>query len=55
MNRDKINQLFGRIPTHVLIIFTMLLWVIPTLGLLITSFRPVQDINSTGWWTVLCC
>lgn len=29
------------------------LWTIPTLGLLITSFRPAQDINTSGWWTVL--
>src|SRR3972149_6753286 len=29
------------------------LWTVPTLGLLITSFRPGEDANSTGWWTVL--
>lgn len=52
MNRDRINRLFGRIPTHVIIIVTMLIWIVPTFGLLITSLRPVQDINSTGWWTV---
>jgi alpha-glucoside transport system permease protein len=28
-----------------------LLWTIPTLGLLITSFRPRADIRRTGWWT----
>ena len=27
------------------------LWTIPTAGLLITSFRPVGDINSSGWWS----
>ncbi|MDQ4214345.1 carbohydrate ABC transporter permease [Microbacterium capsulatum] len=27
-------------------------WTIPTLGLLVTSFRPGADSNSTGWWTV---
>ena len=30
-----------------------LIWLIPTLGLLVTSFRPFQDVNTTGWWTVL--
>jgi alpha-glucoside transport system permease protein len=29
------------------------LWTIPTLGLLITSFRPERDVRNTGWWTVL--
>ncbi|MCY7300253.1 MAG: carbohydrate ABC transporter permease [Ilumatobacteraceae bacterium] len=27
------------------------LWTVPTTGLLISSFRPEQDIKSTGWWT----
>lgn len=27
-----------------------ILWSIPTLGLFITSFRPVQDLKDTGWW-----
>lgn len=29
-----------------------LIWTIPTLGLLISSFRDRSDIQSTGWWTV---
>jgi alpha-glucoside transport system permease protein len=29
-----------------------LLWVIPTLGILITSFRTPDAVNSSGWWTV---
>jgi len=29
-----------------------LLWTIPTMGLLISSFRDRIDVNSTGWWTV---
>jgi alpha-glucoside transport system permease protein len=29
------------------------LWTTPTLGLLITSFRPADQIATTGWWTFL--
>ncbi|WP_127818998.1 carbohydrate ABC transporter permease [Microbacterium sp. CPCC 204701] len=28
------------------------LWTIPTFGLLISSFRPAELIQTTGWWTV---
>jgi alpha-glucoside transport system permease protein len=29
-----------------------ILWTVPTLGLLVTSFRPELDIRRSGWWTV---
>ncbi|MFD3335950.1 carbohydrate ABC transporter permease [Streptomyces sp. NPDC058700] len=28
------------------------LWTTPTLGLFLSSFRPEDDIKTTGWWTV---
>jgi alpha-glucoside transport system permease protein len=33
--------------------FLALLWTIPTVGLLVTSFRHPDDIASSGWWTTL--
>jgi alpha-glucoside transport system permease protein len=27
------------------------LWTIPTFGLLLSSFRPEQEVKTTGWWT----
>ena len=34
----------------VVVIITVL-WTIPTVGLLVTSFRPAADAQNTGWWT----
>jgi len=31
----------------------VLLWLVPTLGVLVTSFRPEAAVDSSGWWTVL--
>jgi alpha-glucoside transport system permease protein len=32
-------------------ILIAVVWTIPTIGLLISSFRPQQSINTSGWWT----
>ncbi|WP_265521667.1 carbohydrate ABC transporter permease [Oerskovia flava] len=34
-------------------ILLAILWTVPTVGLLVTSFRPQIDILSSGWWTTL--
>lgn len=53
MNRARIKSLLGKLPTNLVLIIICLIWLIPTIGLLVTSFRPVQDITSSGWWEVL--
>ncbi len=45
------SRLFSRWPIKLGVLVICVLWLIPSLGLLITSFRPEQAINTSGWWT----
>lgn len=35
------------------VLLIVLIWLIPTAGVLITSFRPEALVDSSGWWTAL--
>jgi len=37
----------------VVLLLLCLVWSLPTIGLLVTSFRSRDDVNRTGWWTVV--
>jgi alpha-glucoside transport system permease protein len=36
---------------RITILVIVVLWLIPTVGVLVTSFRPAAVVNETGWWT----
>ncbi|MBO8140573.1 MAG: carbohydrate ABC transporter permease [Firmicutes bacterium] len=38
---------------HLVIVLACLVWLLPALGLLVSSLRPAAAVASTGWWTVL--
>ena len=41
-----------RWPIYLIVSIITVMWTIPSLGLLINSFRQPNDIRGTGWWTV---
>jgi alpha-glucoside transport system permease protein len=43
----------SRWPIYLIVSVIVALWTIPSLGLLINSFRDPADIRRTGWWTVV--
>ena len=49
----RILRSLNRTPIHIFLGIVAVIWLAPTIGLLITSFRPRTDIQSTGWWEVL--
>ena len=47
----KQQALINSIIVNAIVILLVLLWTIPTFGLLVSSFRPRDLITSSGWWT----
>jgi alpha-glucoside transport system permease protein len=37
---------------YLVLIIIATIWTLPTLGLLVSSFRPKDEVRTTGWWTV---
>ena len=48
----KIVRITAKTPIHLLLVFIGLLWLIPTLGLLLTSIMSPVDFESMGWWKI---
>ena len=38
---------------HLSVLLLTLLWVFPTVGLFVSSFRTAEQISTTGWWSAL--
>lgn len=51
MGQQQTRRLSGLIVNGVLLLICVI-WTVPTLGLLVSSFRPRDDVLSTGWWKV---
>jgi alpha-glucoside transport system permease protein len=49
---ERITRTISKAPIHIALAIVGLIWLLPTIGLLITSFRPASDILSTGWWEI---
>ena len=50
---SKILRVLGKAPVHFVLVLVGLLWLVPTLGLFLTSLFSATDVNSLGWWEIL--
>jgi alpha-glucoside transport system permease protein len=50
---DNLGYRLQRLPLHLVIIILCAIWIVPTLGMVINSFRSIGDMNNAGWWTTL--
>lgn len=45
-------ELLNKAPIHFALILISVVWLVPSVGLLVTSVRQRQDILTSGWWMV---
>jgi alpha-glucoside transport system permease protein len=48
----RIVDAISKSPIHIVLGLIALVWLLPTVGLLVTSFRPRAEIQRSGWWEV---
>jgi alpha-glucoside transport system permease protein len=47
---ERLVHMVSRTPLHIALLTIGVVWLVPTVGLAITSFRTSDNINSSGWW-----
>jgi len=52
-NRTDPRAILSSAPLWIALALIGFLWTLPTAGLLISSFRPAVDIQTSGWWTAI--
>ena len=52
-SRYGLRKFLTGTPLRLVIVLICFVWTLPTVGVLISSFRHANDIRRTGWWTVI--
>ena len=50
---SRIVGFITRTPVHLALLLIGVVWLVPTVGLAVTSFRPRSDIQASSWWSSL--
>src|SRR5918999_250007 len=50
---SRIVRFISKTPVHIFLILVALFWLTPTVGLLVTGFRPAAEITASGWWNAI--
>ena len=48
---ERLVRFLTKTPVHLALIFVAFIWLVPTVGLAVTSIRPPDEITSSSWWS----
>ena len=49
----RILRILGKAPVNILLAVIAVIWLVPTIGLLLTSLMLANDFANEGWWKIL--
>jgi alpha-glucoside transport system permease protein len=49
----RFMEFLKRTPVKIAVVVIAAVWSLPTIGLLVSSFRPAVDVTATGWWDAI--
>ena len=52
MTGSRWQRIRGSLGVNGILLLLVVIWMIPTVGLLVSSFRERFDIQTSGWWTI---
>ena len=52
VSEGRFRRFLASTPAHILLIIVGLLWLVPTIGLFLTSLLSAEDYLEGGWWQV---
>ena len=50
---QRILRVLAKAPVHALLVVIGIMWLVPTLGLFLTSLLDPTEFSENGWWTIL--
>ena len=49
---QRILRILAKAPVHALLVIVGIMWLVPTLGLFLTSILSPREFTENGWWTI---
>ncbi len=49
----RVRRWFSKGAVQIVLVIVALFWMVPGIGLLVTSFRPLEKVAGSGWWNVI--